>query len=129
MVAYDKVTGKIKWSARDDWGCELRFAGLGEDRGSGLVIRLRRRRQPTADRGALLAIDPRAGRITGRFPWRAKRYESVNAATPLVIGNTVFITAAYRTGGALLEVQADGQLKSLWTTQEYKAPLGDPGPS
>jgi hypothetical protein len=39
--------------------------------------------------------------------------ESVNAASPVVIGNKIFISEAYEIGSALLEFK-DGELKALW---------------
>ncbi len=47
------------------------------------------------------------------FPWRAATIESVNAATPVVIGNRIFISEAYEIGCALLEF-TDGKLNPLW---------------
>jgi outer membrane protein assembly factor BamB len=38
----------------------------------------------------------------------------VNAATPLVLGNRVFLSASYGTGAALLEIGA-GQPKVIWS--------------
>ncbi len=125
VVAYDKFTGEIKWSVQDEWAASYASpvsAKIG-DREWLFVFAGGDSRPPT---GGLLAIDPTAGRIADRFPWRAKRYESVNAATPLVICNTVFITAAYGTGGALLEVKADGSLEPKWTTQALKAHWATP---
>lgn len=55
----------------------------------------------------------------GRFTWRSKEFASVNASTPLLIGNRVFISASYETGGALFEIQADGGLKELWRTEAF----------
>jgi hypothetical protein len=53
------------------------------------------------------------------FPWRSRTVESVNASCPVVFDNKVFISASYRTGGALLEVRPDFTHKVLWTTQEF----------
>jgi hypothetical protein len=41
------------------------------------------------------------------FPWRSRSYESVNASCPVVFDNKVFISASYRTGGALLQINPD----------------------
>ena len=58
-------------------------------------------------RGGLLSIDPATGRVDFSFPWRSRSYESVNASCPVVFDNKVFISASYRTGGALLEIRPD----------------------
>jgi hypothetical protein len=55
----------------------------------------------------------------GRFPWRSRSFESVNASCPVVFDNKVFISASYRTGGALLRINPDFSHTVLWTTQEF----------
>jgi outer membrane protein assembly factor BamB len=67
----------------------------------------------------LLCIEPKTGKADVTFPWRSRSYESVNASCPVVFENKVFISASYRTGGALLEIQPDFSHKVLWTTQEF----------
>ena len=57
--------------------------------------------------GGLMSIDPANGRVDFSFPWRSRSYESVNASCPVVFDNKVFISASYRTGGALLEIRPD----------------------
>ena len=49
--------------------------------------------------------------------WRSRSASSVNAATPLVIGDQIFISAAYETGAALVRVQGS-ELKELWSSDE-----------
>ncbi len=49
----------------------------------------------------------------------------VNATTPLVIGDQVFITSGYKTGARLLKV-SDIQSKILWTTKAMAAHHSDP---
>ena len=53
------------------------------------------------------------------FPFRSRTYESVNASCPVVFDNQVFISASYRTGGALVEVRPDFTHRVAWTTQEF----------
>jgi hypothetical protein len=53
-------------------------------------------------RGGLMAIDPEKGEAIATFPWRARKLESVNAATPVVVGDEVFISETYELGSALL---------------------------
>src|SRR4030095_2687860 len=43
----------------------------------------------------------------------------VNACCRVVFDNKVFISASYRTGGALLQINPDFSHKVLWTTQEF----------
>ncbi|MCG8462541.1 MAG: PQQ-like beta-propeller repeat protein [Holophagales bacterium] len=58
-------------------------------------------------RGGLVGFDPVAGRERFHFPWRARLLESVNAATPVVVGNRVFLTECYGPGSVLLELEGD----------------------
>ncbi|MEJ7608344.1 MAG: PQQ-binding-like beta-propeller repeat protein [Bryobacteraceae bacterium] len=69
-------------------------------------------------RGGLLSLDAATGSIDFAFPWRSRSYESVNAASPVVAGNQVFVSASYRTGGALLNVLPDGKHTVAWTSNE-----------
>ncbi len=59
-------------------------------------------------RGGLLAFHPETGVIDFEFPWRAPILESVNASTPVVVGNEVFISETYGPGSALLAVKPGG---------------------
>jgi outer membrane protein assembly factor BamB len=73
-----------------------------------------------------MCIDPANGKVNFSFPWRSRSYESVNASCPVVFGNKVFISASYRTGGALIEVLPDFTHKVLWTTQEFALHFNTP---
>ncbi len=65
--------------------------------------------------GGLLCIDPANGKVDFSFPWRGRRYESVNASSPLIVGSQVFISECYGAGGALLNLMPDGTAKPAWT--------------
>jgi outer membrane protein assembly factor BamB len=73
-----------------------------------------------------MSIDPATGKVDFEFPWRSRAFESASAACPVVFDNKVFITASYRTGGALVEVQPDFTPKVLWTTQEFALHFNTP---
>jgi len=66
-----------------------------------------------------MSINPITGDVDFTFPFRSRTRESVNASCPVVFGNKVFISASYRTGGALVEVQPDFTHRVEWTTQEF----------
>ncbi len=55
-----------------------------------------------------MGFEPATGKIDFHFPWRSKKIESVNAASPVVVGDTVLITESYGLGSALLRVKPDG---------------------
>jgi outer membrane protein assembly factor BamB len=64
-------------------------------------------------RDALVGLDPASGRVDFRFPWRARKLESVNASTPIVHGNQVLITETYGPGSALLTF-GPGSAEVVW---------------
>src|SRR6266568_1663980 len=53
-------------------------------------------------RSGLAALDPASGKVLFRYPWRPPMSASVSAATPLVIGDLIFLSASYGTGAILL---------------------------
>jgi hypothetical protein len=57
------------------------------------------------------------GEVQFKHPWRSRQHASVNAASPLVVSNEVFLTASYDTGGALLRLKDRG-VKVIWSSDE-----------
>ena len=99
-------------------GPELRLTGAGDLHGERRVL-VFAGGESTPPTGGLLSIDPADGRVDFAFPFRSRTYESVNASCPVVVGDTVFISASYRTGGALVRVRPDFTPEAIWTTQEF----------
>jgi outer membrane protein assembly factor BamB len=117
VAAFHKITGKMVWGAGDHWGPSYASPVPATVRGKRRVFVFAggESKPPT---GGLISLDPRSGAIDFTFPWRSRSYESVNASNPVVIGDQVFISASYRTGGALLNVSPDGKYSVAWTSQE-----------
>jgi FOG: WD40-like repeat len=117
VAAFDKKSGKLVWGAGDKWGPSYASPVPANVNGRRRIFVFAggESNPPT---GGLLSIDPQNGAVDFSFPWRSKSYESVNAASPVVIGNQVFISASYKTGGALLNLQPDGGQTVAWTTQD-----------
>ena len=108
IVAFDATTGKVRWKATDD---EAGYA-------SPVTATIGGRRYAFFyTRSGLVALDPENGRVRFRFPWRSRSNDSVNAATPLVLDDDVFITACYGTGAALLQVK-DNSADQIWSSDE-----------
>lgn len=59
-------------------------------------------------RGGLLGFQPASGKIEFHYPWRDRKLESVNASTPVVVGNEVFVSETYGIGSSLLAVKPGG---------------------
>jgi outer membrane protein assembly factor BamB len=118
VVALDKSTGKEVWRAGKDWGpsyaSPIPCSVHGQKR---VMVFAGGESQPPV--GGLLSIDPANGKVDFTFPWRSRSYESVNASCPVIFDNKVFVSASYRTGGALLEIQPDFSHKVLWRVSEF----------
>jgi outer membrane protein assembly factor BamB len=66
-------------------------------------------------RQGLVSLNPKDGSLRFKYWFRSRDYESVNAARPLVLGNRIFLSAAYGLGSVLLEVGPDNQsVKEIW---------------
>ncbi len=63
----------------------------------------------------LLGFRPQDGSLLFSFKWRARKLESVNASTPVVSGNRIFIGETYQKGGVLLEVNKSWDTKIVWS--------------
>ena len=118
VAAFDKATGKMVWGAGDQWGPSYASPVPATLHGKRRVFVFAggESRPPT---GGLLSIDPSTGKVDFSFPWRSRSFESVNAASPVIVGNQVFVSASYRAGGALLNLLPDGGHSLAWTTKEF----------
>jgi outer membrane protein assembly factor BamB len=104
VVAFDKRTGKVVYKISDE---------LASYSGPVLATINNRRYCFVFARGGLLAFDPANGKTDFHFPWRSPDVESANASTPVVVGDTVFISETYGPGAALLKVKPGGY-EVLW---------------
>ncbi|MBI1358521.1 MAG: PQQ-binding-like beta-propeller repeat protein [Acidobacteria bacterium] len=117
VVALDKLTGRMLWGAGEEWGPSYAtpMPAVMHGKPRVMVFAGGESRPPT---GGLLSIDPANGAVDFSFPWRSRSYESVNASTPLILGDRVMVSAAYRTGAAMLRVRPDFSYEELWTSDE-----------
>ena len=104
VVAFNKYTGKIVYQ----------FSNELASYSSPLIATIDNRKYGLHfARGGLIGFEPATGKQDFFFPWRSRILESVNAATPVVVGNKIFISETYGPGSALLEVNK-GTIKVLW---------------
>lgn len=104
VVAFNKQTGEVVWKAADELASYASpVVATIDDRPWCLMFA----------RGGLVGLDPRNGKVDFNFPWRATKLESVNASTPIVVGNEVFISETYGPGSALLRIE-DGKPQVVW---------------
>jgi len=64
-----------------------------------------------------IVVSAADGKVLGRSEWKTS-YD-VNAVTPIVVGNTFFISSGYGKGAAVFEVAADG-LKTVWQNKNMR---------
>lgn len=118
VVGLDKMTGREVWRAGKEWGPSYASPIPAVVHGKRRVF-VFAGGESTPPAGGLMSIDPATGRVDFSFPWRSRSYESVNASCPVIFDNKVFISASYRTGGALLDIRPDLSHRVVWTTQEF----------
>jgi outer membrane protein assembly factor BamB len=104
IVAFDPATGKEVWRATRD-AASYSSPTAATLAGKRTVVFLTRE--------GLVGLDPADGTVRFQKRWRARLHASVNAATPLVVGDQVFVSASYGTGAGVFEVAAGG-LRELW---------------
>lgn len=108
IVAFDAKSGKVLWTATND--------PAGYSSGVGATI-AGRRSAIFLTRNGLVGLDPAAGTVQFQRPWRARQAASVNVATPLVIGDLIFISAEYGPGAGVLRVDGS-KLVDLWASDD-----------
>jgi outer membrane protein assembly factor BamB len=118
VVGFDKLNGKALWGADDQWGPSYASPIPAEIHGQRRVFVFAGGESRPAT-GGLLCIDPKTGKLDFRYAWRSKSFESVNASSPVVIGNQVWISATYDTGGTLLTVKPDFTHEVAWSTPDF----------
>ena len=108
IVAFDAGSGNVLWTATND---EASYSSpVGADFGG-------RRHAVFLTRNGLLGLDPASGRILFERRWRSRLRSSVNAATPLVDDDVVFVSATYGTGASTLRVNGT-ELEELWSSDD-----------
>jgi outer membrane protein assembly factor BamB len=108
LVAFNKMTGEIEYKTGKDLASYATpiLATIGKERWCFLFAR-----------GGLLGIDPAGGKVRDYYPWRARIFESVNAADPIIVGEKVFISETYGPGSSLLRVK-DDKFSVVWKDDE-----------
>jgi len=125
VVAFDKNTGDVLWNVGNQWGMSYASSIVAEVLGQRrLFLFAGGERDPPV--GGLLVIDPSTGTIETRFPFRGKRYESVNAAGPVVFDSKVFPTTPYGTGSVLMNLKPGGGFDVAWKSKQLASHFPTP---
>ncbi|MDP7204558.1 MAG: PQQ-like beta-propeller repeat protein, partial [Pirellulaceae bacterium] len=106
LVAFDLLTGKTLWQATAEAASysSPTLAMIGGREHAVFVTRMN-----------VMAVDPGNGKMAFQFPF-GRRGPTVNAATPLVIGNKLFVTASYQIGARTVQFGPDSTLTDLWAS-------------
>lgn len=123
VVAFDADSGKPLWNnvgkstwdkAETGWSSEPEYEWTGDEMvvsySSPICETIHGQRHLLClMRQGLVSLDPATGQDRFHYWFRPRVHESVNAAQPVVNGDTVLVTAAYRLGAALLTIKPDGK--------------------
>ena len=108
IVAFEAKTGKVLWSATDD---DASYS-------SGVAATIGGHRLGVfLTRDSLVGLDPASGMVQFQRRWRARIAASVNAATPIIVGDEIFVSAQYGPGAGVLRVNGS-QLTDVWTSDD-----------
>ncbi len=108
IVAFNAKTGKVLWTATEDQASYSSGIAATID-GKLYAIFL--------TRNGLIGLDPTNGSVQFQRIWRARQASSVNVATPLVIGDLIFVSAEYGPGAGVLRLEGKS-LTELWASDE-----------
>lgn len=108
IVAFDAASEKVLWKTSSD---EASYSSpvAATINGKRYVLFL--------TRNFFSALDPSTGKVFFQYPWQPEIHASVSAATPLVIGDLVFISASYGAGAAALRFKETGPEK-VWSDDD-----------
>jgi outer membrane protein assembly factor BamB len=107
IVAFDAASGSVVWKATDhqaSYSSPTSATIAGE------------RHLFFLTRSGLVDLTPE-GKVRFEFPFRARIQAAVNAATPLVHEDQVFLSASYRTGAVVLNVKSNPPT-TTWSSSE-----------
>lgn len=113
LVAYDRRSGKVAWSALDD---QASYS-------SPMLVTLAGIRQIVAFTASrVVGLVPGSRDVLWEYPWKTQF--DINASQPLVIGdNRVFVSTGYGTGAAVIELtRSDDRLavREVWRNIRMK---------
>ncbi len=99
IVAFNKRTGEVIYQIADELASYASpvFAEIDGRRWGFAFLR-----------GGLVGFEPNSGKIDFHYPWRNQKVESVNASSPVVIGDLVFISESYGIGSSVIRVRPGG---------------------
>ncbi|MFT5324458.1 MAG: outer membrane protein assembly factor BamB [Planctomycetaceae bacterium] len=107
IVAFDRKTGKTLWTATDERASYSSPVATTIDGQRHIIF---------ATRLKVVSVDPANGRVLFEFPF-GELGPSATGASPVVIGNSIFITGSYRFGAVLARAGRSGAIE-VWRSDE-----------
>ena len=108
IVAFNASTGDVLWTSTNE---EASYSSPIVATFGGV------RHAVFFTRDNVVALDPATGRVRFERNWRARIRASVNAATPLVVDEHLFISAQYGTGAGVFRI-AGLEMEEVWTSDD-----------
>lgn len=108
IVAFDAATGEILWKSTDH---EASYSSPVAARLDGKPVAV------FFTREGLAVVDPASGEVVYERRWRSRSNASVNAATPIVSGDFVFLSASYGTGSIAMKL-CNREIEVLWSGED-----------
>lgn len=104
IVAFDKYSGEVRYEMTDQLAsyAVIQFATIANRRWGFAFCR-----------EGLVGFEPLQGKQDFFYPWRALKLESVNASTPVIVGDEVFISETYQIGSSVVKVEP-GRYEVVW---------------
>ena len=65
--------------------------------------------------GSLVILDLQTGKQICRYPWETR--SGINAASPIIHGNQVFLSSGYNHGASVIEINAESQPNRIWESK------------
>jgi outer membrane protein assembly factor BamB len=105
VAAFDCRTGKTLWTALEE-GPSYATPVVAEVHGKRIVI--------VFTKSGLSCLSSADGQVHWKIPFRSRLFESVNATTPIVVGDVVLASATYGTGSLCVRIKPDFSYEELW---------------
>lgn len=104
VIALNKTLGATVWTSTSE----------GASYSTPIVRTVREQRLAIFfTREGLLVLDPQSGAERYRYEFRSRNEASVNAATPVIVGDVVFLSASYNVGAVALRLGETG-VAAIW---------------
>jgi len=116
-IAVDKSTGELVWKTKD-YGVSWDIKNQGGGYSSPYAFQLNgSQRLSVFNSSGLVILDPKSGQELMLHPWKTSY--NINAATPIVSGDKLFISSGYKVGAALLQISGDKPVV-IWQNKEMR---------